>query len=321
MNAMVLCAGYGTRLKPVTERIPKPLVSLAGCTLLYDVLHHLASQGVTRAVINGSWKARMVMAWLNETSLPLQTVFQMEEEPLGTAGAVRRAIPDLGEQFLVVYGDNLTRQPVAPLLDLHRRSGAEVTISLSPTGDPSSKGIVLTRPDGRVTSFREKPPDEVAESNLASSGTYVCRSSAVRGLPDGEFCDFGRDLFPSMLERGAVLAADTVGGYIRDIGTPKDFLLACHDILSGRFSPYGGSSRIRDGKLIDIEGSLPDITLSGTFWAEKGSSIGEGCVLENCVVLSDASVGCNCRLKNTLVMPGSEVPDGTRADDKYISIF
>lgn len=321
MNAMVLCAGYGTRLRPITERLPKPLVSIAGCTLLHDVLHHLASQGVGKAVINGSWKGGMLRAWLKETPLPLETVFQMEEEPLGTAGAVRRALPHLGEEFLVVYGDNLTRQPVSPLLDLHRRSGAEVTISLSPTGDPSSKGIVLTRPDGRVDSFREKPPDEVAESNLANSGIYVCRSSAVNGVRDGDFCDFGNDLFPSMLDRGAVLAADTVGGYIRDIGTPGDYLLACHDILSGRFSPCGGSSRISDGKLIESEGVLQDIALSGTFWAQEGSSIGKGCVLENCVVLSKASVGGNCRLKNTLVMPGSAVPDDTRADDKYISIF
>lgn len=321
MNAIVLCAGYGTRLKPVTERIPKPLVSLAGCILLNDVLHHLASQGVDRAVVNGSWKGRMLKDWLTDTPLPLKTEFQMEDEPLGTAGAVRRALPQLGEQFLVVYGDNLTRQPVAPLLDLHRRSGAEVTISLSPTGDPSSKGIVLTRPDGRVTSFREKPPDEVAESNLANSGIYVCRRSAITGLREGEFCDFGKDLFPSLLQRGDVLAADTVGGYIRDIGTPRDYLLACHDILSGRFIPYGGSSRIRDGKLIEDGVSVQGVTLAGTFWAREGSSMGEGCVLENCVVLSDASVGAGCRLKNTLVMPGSNVPDGTRADDKYINIF
>ncbi len=321
MNAMVLCAGYGTRLKPVTERMPKPLVTLAGCTLLNDILHHLASQGVRKAVINGSWKGEMLKDWLDGTPLPLKTVFQMEEEPLGTAGAVRRALPHLGEQFLVVYGDNLTRQPVAPLLDLHRKTEAEVTISLSPTGDPSSKGIVLTRPDGRVTSFREKPPDEVAESNLANSGIYVCRRSAVSALREGEFCDFGKDLFPSMLKRGAVLAADTVGGYIRDIGTPKDYLLACHDILSGRFRPYGGSSRIRNGKLIETRESLREVTLSGTFWAGEGSSVGEGCVLENCVVLSEASVGRNCRLKNTLVMPGSVVPDGTQADDKYINIF
>ncbi len=321
MNAMVLCAGFGTRLSPITDSIPKPLVRIAGCTLLLDLLYHLASQGVDMAVVNGSWKAEMLGTWLKETHLPLETIFQHEGEPLGTAGGVRRALPHLGEQFLVVYGDNLTRQPVAPLLELHRRTGAEVTISLSPTGEPSSKGIVLTDPEGLVTCFREKPPDEVAESNLGNSGIYVCRDSVVNDLEDGEFCDFGHDLFPRMLHEGRKIAADTTGGYIRDIGTVRSYLLACHDILSGKVVPYQPDPGMTEGRLIENDQSYEGIAIRGTFWAEEGSSVGTGCQLENCVVLSGAMVGPGCRLKNTLVLPGSAVPDATVEDDKYLNIF
>ncbi|MBN2587289.1 MAG: NDP-sugar synthase [Candidatus Fermentibacteraceae bacterium] len=321
MNAMVLCAGYGTRLSPLTDSIPKPLVRVAGCTLLVDLLHHLAAQGVDRAVVNGSWKAEMLKTWLEETRLPLETIFQNEGEPLGTAGGVRRALPHLGEQFLVVYGDNLTRQPVAPLLELHGRTGAEVTVSLSPTGEPSSKGIVLTDPEGLVTCFREKPPDEVAESNLGNSGIYICRASVVNDLEDGEFCDFGHDLFPRMLREGRKIAADTTGGYIRDIGTVRSYLLACHDILSGRVVPYRLVPGMTEGMLIENDQSYEDIAIRGTYWAEKGCAVGKGCQLENCVVLSGARVGPGCRLRNTLVLPGSSVPEGTVADDKYLDIF
>ena len=321
MKAMVLCAGYGTRLQPLTDNIPKPLLRIAGSTLIHDTLLHLASEGIDTAVVNGSWKADMIEDYLKNTDFPLEILFQREDKPLGTAGAVRKALPFLGEEFLVVYGDNLTRQPIAPLFELHSRLDSEVTIALTPTGEPSSKGIVLTEPDGRVSSFREKPPNEIAESNLANSGLYICRKSALEHLHDGEFSDFGLDVFPMLLNEGRILAADTPGGYTRDIGTGKSYLLACHDILSGRFIPFSDNGNIRNGKLIENSQTYDSIELKGTIWIEKGSLISKGCSLENCVVLSGASIGWNCSLKNSLVMPGAEIPEGTIADDKYLKVF
>ena len=321
MKAMLLCAGYGTRLKPLTDSLPKPLIRIAGFTLIHDTLLHLHSLGVDTAVVNGSWMADMIEDYLKSADLPLDILFQREEEPLGTAGAVRKALPILGEEFLVVYGDNLTRQPVAPLMDLHRRLDSEVTIALAPTGEPSSKGIVLAEPDGRVSYFREKPPDEVAESNLANSGLYICRYSAVEHLHEGEFSDFGMNIFPKLLKEGRVLAADTPGGYTRDIGTGKSYLIACHDVLSGRLTPYAGNGNIMNGKLIENTQSYDNIELKGTFWAEKGAYISEGCSLENCVVLSGAVIGTDCALKNVLVMPRSKITKQTIADDKYLKVF
>ncbi len=321
MKAILLCAGLGTRLKPLTDSVPKPLVRIAGFTLIHDTLLHLHSLGVDTAVVNGSWMADMIEDYLDNADLPLKILFQREDEPLGTAGAVREALPLLGEEFLVVYGDNLTRQPAAPLMELHRRLHSEVTIALAPTGEPSSKGIVLTDPDGRISHFREKPPDEVAESNLANSGLYICRNSAVAHLQKGEFSDFGMNVFPKLLREGRVLAADTPGGYTRDIGTGKSYLLACHDILSGRLIPYTGMGNIKNGILIENIQSYDDIELKGTFWAEKEASISKGCSLENCVVLSGAVIGTDCALKNTLVMPRTEIPERTIADDKYLKVF
>ncbi len=321
MKAMLLCAGFGTRLKPLTDKLPKPLVKIAGSTLMHDTLLHLARQGVDTVVVNGSWKSDMIEGFLRNTDLPLHTIFQREEEPLGTAGAVRKALQFLGEEFIVVYGDNLTRQPLEPLIKLHSDLNSEVTIALAPTGDPSGKGIVLTRPDGRVSDFREKPPDEIAESNLANSGLYICRKSAVEHLEEDVFSDFGSDVFPLLLKEGRIMAADTPGGYTRDIGTWKNYLLACHDILSRKLTPYTGGAIIRNGKLIENSQSYNGISLKGTVWIEKQSRIAKGCSLENCVVLSGSYIGKDCALKNTLVMPGTEVPEGTTANDKYLKVF
>jgi len=321
MKAMLLCAGYGTRLRPITDTVPKTMVRIAGLILIRDILLHLSAQGIDTVVVNGSWKAEMLKEYLANSDLPLNIIFQKEEEPLGTAGAVRVALPLLGNEFFVVYGDNLTRQPLSPLIELHNRLDSEVTIALSPTGEPSSKGIVLTTPDGRVSSFREKPPDEIAESNLANSGIYICRKSAVEHIDSGEFSDFGNDVFPRLLEEDRIMAADTPGGHTRDVGSGTSYLLACHDVLSGRLSPYDDISGIRNGKLLENDQHYDGIELKGTIWTEAGSHISKGCTLENCVVLSGASIGCSSRLKNTLVMPGAEVPEGTIADDKYLKVF
>ncbi len=321
MKAIVLCAGMGTRLRPLTDAIPKPLIEITGFILLHDTLLHLASLGVTEAVVNGSWKADMIRDFMVGSDLPLETVFQLEEQPLGTAGAVRRALPLLGDEFLVVYGDNLTRQPILPLIELHSRLNSEVTIALSPTGDPSGKGIVITDPDGRVSRFREKPPPELAESNMANSGIYICRSSAVSHIEDGSFSDFGFDVFPRLLEEGRTLAADTPGGYTRDIGCLEDYLIACHDVLSGKIHLNVKPDGMNNGILIENSQSFGEIEIKGTLWVQEGATIESGCSLENCVILSGAKVRHNSALKNTLVLPDSDVDEGTVAIDKYLSIF
>jgi mannose-1-phosphate guanylyltransferase len=320
MNAMVLCAGYGTRLHPLTDALPKPLVEIAGFPLLDDILAHLAAQGIERAVVNGSWLSSLIREHLARRTAPPATVFQHEEEPLGTAGAVRRALPLLGDRFLVVYGDNLTRQPLAPLLHLHESLGAEVTIALAPTGDPSSKGIVLTDPRGRVTSFREKPPAELAGSNLASSGLLLCEASCVADIADGVFSDFGLEVLPAMLASGRRIAAETPGGYTIDIGTLESYLLACHHVLSGKVKPLTGTMIPADGKL--MEADVPgDVTLAGTIWIRRGARVGGGSLLENCVILEGAVIGGSCSLRNALVLPGRTVPEGTDSSDKYLSVF
>lgn len=320
MNAMVLCAGYGTRLHPLTDTLPKPLVEIAGFTLLDDILAHLAEQGVELAVVNGSWRSALLEAHLERRTAPPATLFQHEREPLGTAGAVRRALPLLGERFLVVYGDNLTRQPVAPLVERHEALGAETTISLAPTGDPSSKGIVLTDPLGRVTSFREKPPAELAGTNLSSSGLLLCQDTAVGDLPDGVFSDFGLDVLPAMLASGRSIAAETPGGYTIDVGTLDNYLIACHHVLSGVVKPHPDWVLPADGRL--LETPVPeDVTMAGTIWIRRGARVGGGTVLENCVILEGARIGAGCSLRNALILPGRTVPDGTDAGDKYIRIF
>ncbi len=320
MKAIILCAGYGTRLRPLTDRIPKPLISIAGVTLLDDILGHLSTQGITSVVINGSYRSETLRRHIDSLEIPMEIHFQDEPEPLGTAGAVRKALPLLGDEFCVIYGDNITRQPLSPLLSLHRESGAEVTIALSPTGHPERKGLVITNPSGIIKAFDEKPPPELCRTNLANSGIYACRSSAVENLKVDMPADFGLDVFPGLLAENRIMAAEVIVGYTRDCGTLEDYLLACHDMLDGTItptiSPPFDSCVFLQGK------PLPqDTEVEGTLWTEQNTSIEPGTSLENCVILKGAEIGIGSRLKNTLVLPGTRVPERTILDDKYIKIL
>ena len=322
MNAIVLCAGPGSRLRPLTDTLPKVLVNLTGVVLLRDTLIHLHSSGISEIVVNGSPHAKQLREYILGScdDLDVTITFQTEETPLGTAGAVRKALPRLGNEFAVVHGSYLSRQPLAPLLAAHRRLDAEITLALAPAGQQSEKELVLTTPEGFVSELPEKSSADGILTNLASSGIHICRKSVVENLTEGEYCDLSKDVFPGLLSRGARFAADTPSGYSRNISTLKDYLLACYDILSGAVDPWFGTHLPEDGKL--VQGDIhPDCTLKGILWLREGAVIESGCFLENCVVMNNAVIGEGSHLRNTLVLPGSIVEPGTCCDDKYLSII
>jgi NDP-sugar pyrophosphorylase family protein len=246
--------------------------------------------------------------------------FQYEQTPLGTAGAVRKALPHLGNVFAVVYGSYLNRQPLAPLLAAHERLSADITLSLAPFGQPGEKELVLTTPEGLVSEFLEKSSADGILTNLASSGIHICRKSVVEDLTEGEYCDFSEDIFPCLLDSGARIAADTPCGYTRNVVTLKDYLLACFDALSGAVEPWFGTPLPNDGRL--VRGNIQqDCRFEGILEVGEGSRIETGCFLENCIVMNNVVIGKGSHLRNALVLAGSTVEPGSCYDDKYLSII
>ncbi len=321
MNAIVLCAGPGTRLRPLTDTLPKALIEIVEMALLKDILIHLRSTGIEDIIVNGSARTKQLQDYLQNHCSDLASItLQHEQTPLGTAGAVRKALPRLGNEFAVVYGSYLSRQPLAPLLAAHERLDAEITLALAPSGQSGEKELVLTTPEGLVSEFLGKSSADGILTNLANSGIHICRKSAVENITEGEYCDFSEDIFPRLLDRGARIAADTPSGYTRNVATLKDYLLACYDALSGAVQPWFGPPLPNDGIL--VRGNVhPDCASRGILWVGQDSRIESGCSLENCVVMNNAVIGKGSHLRNTLVLPGSVVEPGTCCDDKYLSII
>lgn len=239
MRAMVLAAGEGTRLRPLTDTCPKPLVPLAGRPLLEHTLCHLCSQGIHEVAINLHHRADAVMSRLGDgRRLGVSITYSVEETILGTAGALSSLEHYFTETFLLLYGDMLTDVAVAPLVEFHRSRGGLATIGVFHVEDPSACGILDMEADGRVKRFLEKPKPDQVFSRWANTGIYVLEPEVIKHIPRQTFYDFAFQLFPDLLSKGLPLYGCPVQGYVRDIGTWENYRQAEKDLSAGqlRFS-------------------------------------------------------------------------------------
>lgn len=237
MKALILAAGGGTRLRPLTLTCPKPMLPVAGTPLLVHLFRWLRGQGITDVAINLHHLPEAITGYVGDGSRFGVVVTYSREDPiLGSAGAAKKLEGFFDSTFLVVYGDMLLDVDLAPLVDLHRRSGAELTTGLMYTEDPASKGIAQLDAAGRVVRFVEKPkPGEIA-GNLAAAGVYLVEPSVLRRVPPGVYYDFGHDLVPRLLAEGSLVFGRLLEGYLLDIGTPESYRRAQEDVVRlGRY--------------------------------------------------------------------------------------
>lgn len=237
MKAMVLCAGEGTRLRPLTDEVPKPLLPIEGKPLLLRQLDWLISNGVTEVVINLHYLGNMIKERLGDgESLGVDVMYSHEEQLLGTAGAVKKVEGHFRETFAVIYGDVLTNLNLENMLEFHQSKDSIATISLYDVTNPSECGIVCIDDRGTLTRFAEKPPASEAFGNLANGGVYVLEPRVLEYVPESRFFDFGLHLFPLLIRAGEKIYGYTLdsGEYLIDIGTPEKYRQAqeCLGFLS-----------------------------------------------------------------------------------------
>lgn len=225
MKAMILAAGQGTRLRPLTDRIPKPMVLVAGKSVLEHNLELLARHGVCEAVINLHHRPQAIVEYLgNGSRWGVHITYSFEPELLGTAGAVQRVREQFDSTFLVLYGDNLTTCDLRRLIAFHRAKGGIATVALHFRDDPTASGIADLDDRDRIIRFVEKPKPDQVFSHLVSAGILVLEPEVLDAIPNGIPYDFGRDLFPSLLARGEAIYGYRLsqGEDLWWIDTPED---------------------------------------------------------------------------------------------------
>jgi mannose-1-phosphate guanylyltransferase len=333
MQAVILVGGEGTRLRPLTSRVPKTVVPLVDRPLIVYMLEWLRRHGVDDVIMSCGFLATGVRSVLGDGSqLGLSLRFLEEPEPRGTAGALKFAEKLLDERFLMLNGDVLTDLDLSAQIAQHDATGAVGTLALVPVADPSSYGLVRVRADHSVVEFLEKPSDTSRlDTNLISAGAYVLERSVLDLIPADQKVSIEREVWPLLVDHGLHGFADDSAYWI-DIGTPARYLQVTFDILEGNVRT-AVRERLGDGYL-DVDPSATvdgrvvppavverdahiarDAHVGSLAVIAEGVVIGAGSIVERSVVLRGAQVGEQCVLRDCIVCPGAVIGDRTQILD------
>ena len=225
MRAVILAAGEGSRLRPLTETLPKPLLPVAGRPLLAHLIDLLRRHGVNEVALNLHHLPAAIPAYLGDgRRFGVRATYSLEERLLGSAGGVKRMEAFFGDEpFFVLYGDVLTDLNLTTLRAFHAARGAALTMALYRPEDISACGAVQVESTGRILAFFEKPAPGQEPSPWANAGIYVVDPAVLRSIPPDQACDFGADLFPLLLEQGVPLFGYASDALVLDIGSPARY--------------------------------------------------------------------------------------------------
>ncbi len=322
----MLVGGEGTRLRPLTDTVPKPLLPVANRPFLHRVLDHVADHGVHEVVLSSPYLEETFGPFIEERRGDPKITWITESYPLGTGGAIVNALPNLDpEAFFVLNGDILTDLDLTALLEFHRAHEAVATITLSPVEDARPFGLVATGPGGRVVEFREKPA-ELVPGNV-NAGTYVLDPSALEGWPVGEMVSIEREIYPALIAADRPVFGFVTGAYWMDLGTPEKYLQAHFDVLEGRLEGIDVPAPcVADGAVVDPRARLgrwvvvgPEASVGEDAVVEDsvlhaGCLVGRGSRVSGSIVGLGAVVGADASLSDSVLGQGARVPDGMGAE-------
>lgn len=232
MRAIILAGGLGTRLRPLTNDLPKLMLPIGGKPILQYGLELLKKHGIREIAINLFHLPDKITDYFGDgRKFGVKIKYLYEKKLSGTAGPVKKLENFWGKQFLVFYGDNLTNVDLTRLINYHRKKGGTATLALYPTNEPWLKGIVELNNRRQIIKFIEKPQKRETKSNLANAGIYILEKKIVKYIPKKQFSDFGFDIFPKLLAAGKKIYGWKYDGYILDMGTLETYAQAQIDVL------------------------------------------------------------------------------------------
>ncbi len=283
MKAVVMAGGEGSRLRPLTSGIPKPLVPVVGKPVMEHILRLLKMHGITDVIVTLQYLGSSIRDYFGDGSdFGVDITYVVEDSPLGTAGSVKNAQEYLDEPFIVISGDALTDIDLGKVMAFHREKGAAATIVLTSVSNPLEYGVVITNPDGTINRFLEKPSWGEVFSDQVNTGIYVIEPAVLDMMPPATVVDWSGDVFPKMLANAVPLYGYVAPGYWCDIGNIQTYYQANWDALEGR---------------VDVE--IPGERRHGNVWMGENVEIGLGVRIEG-----PAYIGHDCKLKGGVFING-----------------
>lgn len=330
MLGIIMAGGQGSRLRPITDARPKPMVEVLGRPVIDFVKDSMIQGGVDSLIVTTGYRGEMLAAhvegWNTEST---SGRINQEHTPMGTAGSVRLLMDEIKDTVIIGSGDSVASFDVASLLQAHKDSGAKATMALWEVEDPSPFGIVGLSSsndgevdgelrEGYIRKFKEKPTPEEAFSNVINAGLYILEPEVMALVPKGEKYDFSKNLFPRLLEMGWPMYAKAIDGVWFDVGSPNELIRAQHVLIEQRNSlPFPMPEGTVDGNGSFVSNTAQigsNVELHKSVIASE-CSVGTDSSLRETVLMQGARVGSNVSLSGCILSPGSVVEDNVSAID------
>lgn len=339
MKAMVLAAGLGTRLRPLTGSISKPMAPIVNRPVMYHILRLLKKHGINEAVANLHYHPHAITNYFGRGQrVGIELRYSLEPELMGTAGGVKHVSRFFGEgTFLVISGDALTDLDLEALVRQHKESGGIATLALKRVDDPSKYGVVIQDKDKRILGFQEKPAPGEELSNLCNCGIYVFEPAVFDHIPADTFYDFGKGLFPEFVARNIPFYGYETGGYWNDVGSLEQYRIGNFDALTGKVDvEVPGEERspgvkVGEGTVIAESAQLTppillgnncrigdDAKLVGPLIIGDHSVIEDGAALEGVIQWRAAQTGAGAKVLGGIIGRGAHIRDEVHIHDRVV---
>ncbi len=317
---MILAAGLGTRLRPITYGMPKPMVPVLNQPVMAHTARLLARHGFTEAIANLHWFPEVIEGHFGDGSdFGLELSYSLEQQLLGTAGGVRNAAGFLGDSFLVVAGDALTDIDFGAMRAFHESHDGLVTMATKRVADTDQFGVVIAAGDGRIQGFQEKPDPAEALSDLANTCIYMFRAEVFDYFPapgtsndagpddPPEFADWAKDVFPALLEADVPFYSHEIDAYWNDIGNLDELRQGNLDALHGAVAVDPGAPEVAVG--VRSASSLDGAEVTGPALVGGGVEIGAGVKIDGpAVVVDNCRIGDGSIVRDAILLEGAVLP-------------
>ena len=336
MKAIVLAGGFGTRIQPLTNSVPKPMLPILNRPMMEHIILKLRDElGITDIGVLLYFKPEIIKEHFKDGSdLGMNITYFQPDDDYGTAGAVAFAREFLDETFIIVSGDLVTNFDLKKIKKFHEKKKSQLTITLTPVEDPLQFGVVIANEEDRIEKFLEKPSWGEVFSDTINTGIYVIEPEILEHIPYKQNFDFAKDLFPTLMKLDIPLWGCPITGYWRDVGNPESYRDVYKDIFNGEIVlPYKGEKKELDNGVLYYEsGSNIDdkIRVEGTVLLGKNVTISEGVTLKDCVIgnnskikkhaeilnsvfWNDVTVGTKTKLNNSIICNDNVIKDEVKA--------
>lgn len=318
MNAVIMAGGEGTRLRPLTCNMPKPLAPLCGKPVVEYILELLKKHNFTNATFTLRYQGEKIVSHFDDdTYNGIALHYSFEKEPLGTAGSVKNAVGTT-DDVIVISGDALCDFDLTAAVAFHKKTNAKATIIVKKVPDPREYGLVLTSDDGKVRSFLEKPSYESCITDLANTGVYILSKEALEIIPDGE-ADFAQDIFPQMLKRGMDIFAYEDAGYWCDIGDFNSYIRCQQDMLAGLVDCEIDGHKTLDGIITNSSFDFKGARLTAPIYIGKNVKIAPGSIIDSGSIISDDVTICRgAKIHGSVILDGAYIGEKVTCNEAVV---